>query len=65
MVRIRDAESREGLSHLSAYMVFASVKTIPTIFNLNATGVGHKTGGLLRAGLGRYVRLNLSCRKSP
>lgn len=59
VIKIKDDASREGVGGLSSHMVFASVKTIPTIFSLNAGAVGHKTGGV---GTGRLVRMNLSCR---
>jgi hypothetical protein len=61
MVRIRDDASRQGMGHLSSHIVFSSIKTMPTIFNLNASGVGHKKG---MPGPGRLVRMDLSCRKT-
>lgn len=61
VVKIRDNASRMGMASLSAHIVFSSVKTMPTIFNLNAAGVGHKRG---MPGPGRLVRMDLSCRKS-
>ena len=61
VVRIHDDASREGLGHLSSHIVFSSIKTMPTIFNLNASGLGHNRG---LPDAGRLVRMNLSCRKS-
>ena len=63
VVGIRDDASRAGMGGLSSHIVFSSIKTMPTVFNLNAGGVGHHTG--LGAGPGRLVRMDLSCRKSP
>jgi hypothetical protein len=61
MVRIKDNASREGMGHLSSHIVFSSIKTMPTIFNLSASGLGHKRG---MPGPGRLVKMNLSCRKT-
>lgn len=61
VVRIHDDSSREGMGNLSSHIVFSSIKTIPTVFNLGAGGVGHKKG---LPGPGRLVRMNLSCRKT-
>jgi len=63
VVGIRDNASREGMGNLSSSIVFSSIKTMPTVFNLSAGGVGHHTG--IGAGPGRLVRMDLSCRKSP
>lgn len=63
VVGIRDNASHEGLGGLSSSIVFSSIKTMPTVFNLHAGGVGHHTG--IGAGTGRLVRMDLSCRKSP
>jgi hypothetical protein len=61
MVRVHDDDSHEGLAQLSAHVVFASIKTMPTIFSLNTGALGRKRG---LPGPGRLVRLYLSCRKS-
>ena len=63
VVRIHDDASREGMGNLSSHIVFSSVKTMPTVFNLSAGGVGHHTGAMPAPG--RLVRMNLSCRKTP
>jgi hypothetical protein len=62
MVRIRDKDFHQGIGGLSSFMAFPSVDSIPTTFNLNATGYGHHTGPVV--GVGRFVRLDLSCRKT-
>lgn len=62
MVEIRDTEFHQGIGGLSSFMVFPSVDSIPVTFNLNATGYGHHTGPLV--GVGRFVSLDLACRKT-
>ena len=62
MVRIHDKDFHQGIGGLSSFMVFPSVDSIPTTFNLNAAGYGHHTGATV--GVGQFVRLDLSCRKT-
>jgi len=62
VVGIRDNASHQGLGGLSSSIVFPSIQTMPSVFNLHAGGVGHHTG--IGAGTGRLVRMDLSCRKS-
>ncbi|MEJ2378785.1 MAG: hypothetical protein P8Y71_26515 [Pseudolabrys sp.] len=61
MVGIRDKEFHQGIGGLSSFMVFPGIASVPSAFNLNATGYGHHTGPIV--GVGRFVRLDLSCRK--
>lgn len=59
VIKIRDAASRQGLGQLSSHMIFRSVSEIPTVFNLGASGIGHKRG---IPGPGTIARIDLSCR---
>lgn len=61
MIGIRDKAFHQGIGGLSSYMVFSGIDAVPAVFNLNATGFGHHTGSTV--GVGRFVRLDLSCRK--
>jgi len=62
MVRIRDKDFHQGIGGLSSFMAFPNTDSIPATFNLNATGYGHHTGP--KVGVGRFVRLDLSCRRT-
>ena len=48
------------MPYLSASIVFASVDTIPTVFNLGTHGVKSKGGAF--PGPGTFGRIDLSCR---
>lgn len=62
MIRIKDAASRQGMGNLSSHLVFPSVAKIPTVFNLGASGIGHKRGAI--PGPGAISRIDLNCRAS-
>lgn len=60
VIGIRDASTRQGMGGLASHMVFSNVNKIPTVFNLGASGIGHKRGVI--SGPGTIARLDLSCR---
>lgn len=62
MVRIGDKDFHQGIGGLSSFMVFPGFDSIPATFNLNASGYGRHTGP--KAGVGRFVRLDINCRKT-
>lgn len=62
MVRIHDNGRHQGIGGLSSHIVFSSIGAMPAIFNLSASGTGYHTGASV--GVGRLVRMDLSCRKT-